>query len=908
MPVIIEEEVGDESELILTLEEGWGRESWDRLISDGVMPLRHVSQTELLVWGSVAPDWVDDSVVAPPAEWRGEEITDSVRILIEPRLPFDDRNEILKKIGDGIVGPNIDGLAQVVSIHGVKEEFVQELLYLPGILWIEPILETMARNSVSASTIQGGDGHQLWNLGFNGSGVVVTVADTGIDLDHSCFRDSLEAVGEVGPTHRKIVLHNTTIDDWDHSGQADFRHGTHVAGTLVCNPITEDGSEMLSISNGAKLVVQDVVGENGWEVPPVAELLQESASMGSIINSYSWGDDTVNYTARSGNLDAWSLEVPYSLVFVAPGNDGSTLMEPANARNVVAVGATNRNSSEFYPWSSHGETPWGARGIMLVAPGVSVKSAKADGLVDSLNSGSRSSSGTSMATPMAAGAGAVVQQMIGSGYIAGSNQSGGAVPSGSLLRALLSLASSPMYGAELRGEFASGHPDHLQGFGALDLSILDNETWIHDSYQMEDWQSWYNQRSSVGLSGMVESPWDGSGASGPFLKTGDVAKFDLILEEGKDLQVRLAFPSKPQPTPIDDLQLVVKLQNGSWVVGGIWEENYSVNYHVSDDLESLASINETVVGVRIPYEQLSGQDRVVIEVRARNVYVGNSTDSLGVDGDSVGFALAASGVVRNPWEWSDDDSDDVLNENDECLDENSIGFDVNKDGCIDDLDLDGVKDNLDLCLDSKPWQPILDDGCPEQNIAPVISVYGPISNVNYTDSFWINWSVQDIDPVEVSISLEGWIIQENVNPFKLIIDGLHCTKNSTGACEFSIPNDMGPAAFNSENWTWSVVAVDKNNSNWTVAKQTVAESDGNFTIWWEERVVELYADGGSESSLMWIVFGGFVLGILLPMVLIKRRERGSLGVPPPYFRAQDDSSVESASQIRSPKAEGEEDE
>ena len=44
----------------------------------------------------------------------------------------------------------------------------------------------------------------LWSL--NGSGVVIAVADTGIDLDHSCFRNSSSEVGTPGPEHRKIVI------------------------------------------------------------------------------------------------------------------------------------------------------------------------------------------------------------------------------------------------------------------------------------------------------------------------------------------------------------------------------------------------------------------------------------------------------------------------------------------------------------------------------------------------------------------------------------------------------------------------------------------------------------------------------------------------------------------------------
>lgn len=45
--------------------------------------------------------------------------------------------------------------------------------------------------------------------GLNGSGVIITVADTGIDLDHSCFRNSSNEIGEPGLQHRKKSISMT---------------------------------------------------------------------------------------------------------------------------------------------------------------------------------------------------------------------------------------------------------------------------------------------------------------------------------------------------------------------------------------------------------------------------------------------------------------------------------------------------------------------------------------------------------------------------------------------------------------------------------------------------------------------------------------------------------------------------
>ena len=93
---------------------------------------------------------------------------------------------------------------------------------------------------------------------LDGSGVIIAVADTGIDMDHSCFRNSTNEVGTPGIEHRKIVHLNDSIDDWDTQGHQQFKHGTHIAGIIAGDP--EKG--VPGICPLCKLIILKIVEDN----------------------------------------------------------------------------------------------------------------------------------------------------------------------------------------------------------------------------------------------------------------------------------------------------------------------------------------------------------------------------------------------------------------------------------------------------------------------------------------------------------------------------------------------------------------------------------------------------------------------------------------------------------------------
>ncbi|MDG1525825.1 MAG: peptidylprolyl isomerase [Candidatus Thalassarchaeaceae archaeon] len=657
-----------EEEWIVEQKEGWGHTGWVALRSEGLEPLRQISATEVLVWGDHGTYQLEvESVLRGPT-------ADGYRVVLEPRLPSHAQWDILSTFefeALQLAGTN-SALPTSFEIHGVDPVIFDSV---PGIWWVEPLLETKARNSLSSSIMENGsmNGHPGWDLGLNGSGVIIGVADSGIELDHACFSENATEIGEVGVGHRKVVLVNTSIDDGDHSGQADYKHGTHIAGTLVCDLWNGNVSDGMSPSHGARVLFQDVVNESGWSEPTVDWLLAEAVANGVVIHSDSWGDDTEAYTLRSAEFDLWHREMPWSLAFIAPGNNPSKFYEPANARNVVSVGGTlSDNSTDLYTSSSQGPTEEGLRGNFIATPAVGIISASADGNLSSFNDDMRSSTGTSMSTPLGASITAVIQQMVQDGWFTEE----GFVPSGPQLRALLALSSDSLP--------VGVAPDAQQGWGRPNLAnIIDYDEnssaniWIHDSYMMNETirmgliDEWLAANGSRPLEQVIESKWNGSDAQGPFLKQGENTSWNLTLIPGEDLEVILSFNQRPFGAVSDDLGVSVILPNGTVIRS-----------------------NESLEGteyVHLLAADLIGVENVTIRVDASLVGIGNYSGVLGSDGDMLGFALAVKGVggevvVPEPEpvsEPEDGDEDGVPDEEDGCPNtefeyRNMVGYD----GCI----------------------------------------------------------------------------------------------------------------------------------------------------------------------------------------------------------------------------------
>ena len=150
-------------------------------------------------------------------------------------------------------------------------------------------------------------------------------------------------------------------------------------------------------------------------------------------------------------------------VLFAAGNDrNSGVSPPGTAKNVITVGGhKNRYSGapdEMYYWSSRGPTDDGRIKPDIVAPGDYVRSCKSQEADNAQGSWSNTwyleYSGTSMATPAAAGASALVREYL-------MEITNRPAPQGSLIKGLLILGAQDMGTRDI--------PNDDEGWGRLNL-------------------------------------------------------------------------------------------------------------------------------------------------------------------------------------------------------------------------------------------------------------------------------------------------------------------------------------------------------------------------------------------------------------------------------------------------------
>lgn len=239
---------------------------------------------------------------------------------------------------------------------------------------------------------------RLWQEGLTGQGVRIAVVDTGVDATHPDLAGRVAAQADF-----------TGEGDGDGNG-----HGTHCASIALGSGAASDGVYR-GVAPGATLYAAKVLKASGsgmmsdvmmgveWAVEQGVQVI--SLSLGG--PGPSSGDDALSDTCDA----AVDLGI---VVCVAAGNDGPrqySIGSPGAARKAITVGASTDNDT-IATFSSRGPTGDGRVKPDIVLPGVDVVAARAanTSMGTVVNQYYTSASGTSMATPHAAGVCALLLQ------------------------------------------------------------------------------------------------------------------------------------------------------------------------------------------------------------------------------------------------------------------------------------------------------------------------------------------------------------------------------------------------------------------------------------------------------------------------------------------------------------------
>ena len=293
---------------------------------------------------------------------------------------------------------------------------VDELLTLrdlPGVVMIElDGILTIANND---ARIGHGVDMTFLETGYDGSGTTVAIIDTGLDGNHSSLDDQDDDPMTNDP---KILGFYDAVNNPGNTNGSDLPyddqgHGSHCGGTTAGtgaptyeHPGMAPQAHLVGVKvldSGGSGSFAGVMAGMQWTIDTMHQYNTKIASMSlggpGAIEWTSSEEDSVNRQANEMVSAGISL-------FIAAGNNGvsAQIGTPGSAEDVITVGALDKDTS-IAIYSSQGPTEEGRVKPNVAYMGSSIMSV-------AYNTGDQytAMSGTSMATPGAAGVGALMLQ------------------------------------------------------------------------------------------------------------------------------------------------------------------------------------------------------------------------------------------------------------------------------------------------------------------------------------------------------------------------------------------------------------------------------------------------------------------------------------------------------------------
>ena len=304
----------------------------------------------------------------------------------------------------------IDSIAGTVELSRIHE-----IIDLPGVVFVE-LDGVLGIQMEEVIPVHGVD--LVWqDTGYTGEGVTMAIIDTGIDGNHTALDDLdddnmtddpkivafYDAINNPGETN------GTEIFPYDDNG-----HGTHCAG--ITAGTGAPNYQHIGVAPRANLVGVKVLDGGGsgsfaavmagmqWTVDKRHEFNIRAASMslGALTGAIEWTSSEEESVNRMAN----EMMRAGVTLFIAAGNSGgtATIGTPGSAEDVITVGSLDKDTS-IAIYSSQGPTEEGRVKPNIAFVGSSVNAPDAN-----TGDGYVALSGTSMATPGAAGVAVLMYQ------------------------------------------------------------------------------------------------------------------------------------------------------------------------------------------------------------------------------------------------------------------------------------------------------------------------------------------------------------------------------------------------------------------------------------------------------------------------------------------------------------------
>lgn len=303
--------------------------------------------------------------------------------------------------------PFVDRIEPVRILRLKKPELSEDENLKPAYYSEKYFNYGLSLNQLSLSDVP-----QVHEKGINGDKVIIGVLDTGFKWKAHESLTSINVIGEYDFIFKDSI---TADEPMDQPGQ--HNHGTSVLSVIG----GFKDSVLIGAAFGSSFILaktEDIRSETHVEEDNYAAALIWMEALGVDITTSSLGynefDDSVfsyKYSDMNGKttIVTKAAELAFErgvVTITAAGNEGNTawfrIVAPADGFNTIAVGAVNQNNI-LASFSSRGPTFDGRIKPEIVAQGVNVFSAAAFGF-----SAYGFASGTSLATPIAAGVAALL--------------------------------------------------------------------------------------------------------------------------------------------------------------------------------------------------------------------------------------------------------------------------------------------------------------------------------------------------------------------------------------------------------------------------------------------------------------------------------------------------------------------